>query len=90
MEDKTLVKTAQIKHLILFLQKNSNYIVNLELNGEEDFYFIKVKNQNNDILLEKKIESFSKKAEALILNQLEKIADELLTLKNQLKWKVLN
>lgn len=90
MEDKTLVKTAQIKHLILFLQKNSNYIVNLELNGEEDFYFIKVKNQSNDVLLEKKIESFSKKSEILVLNQLEKIADELLTLKNQLKWKVLN
>lgn len=81
MDEKQLVITAQIMHLCMWLQHNTNYKVTLILDGIDDIFHCSVINNNNVTLLDKDIESFSKKALNLVNKELEKIAQDLLDIK---------
>ena len=84
MEDTIYSKTHQIMNLVVYIHKNSLYSSTLHLDGKQDTFTVKVINPNDKKIFFSKIDSFSKKNENIVLKELNKISDELITIKNKI------
>lgn len=74
---------TQINSLCYWLNKNTKFISIIVFNGVEDSYYIAVKNNNEEILFEKKVESFSVKGQDRMEFEMGQIIQSLMMFKQK-------
>lgn len=74
---------TQINSLCYWLNKNTKFISIIIFNGVEDSYTIVIKNNNEEVLFEKKIESFSVKGQERMNFEMGQIIQSLMMFKQK-------
>ena len=88
IETEVSAKITQIMRLVHWIQTTAfNYTSNLIYDSANDIYVVNIKNKDQDVIYRNKIESFGKKSDLIKTKELEKMANALIELKQDIELK---